>query len=374
MYFQHDGSTSATTSNVLPVSPVAQNAYYYPVGLPISDVPETVIDNGSQTQWIESVYLQDEWKALSVLTINYGLRFDHYNAYSSGSQFSPRINAVWNPWPDTTLHGGYSRYFTPPPFELVASQTFTEFANTTAAPPGSVTADTKPLAERADYYDFGAQQKLLDRALTLGVDVYWRTAQNLIDEGQFGAPIILTPFNYRFGQIGGRRIHQQLFDSGLFVLRQLAVQSAKGKDVESSQFSFNAQQLAYIADNWIHLDHEERVSASSGVSYACLDTRLSLDVIFGTGLRDDLQLVAPSPEIPLGINIPNGDHTPSYANFNFGATHAFHWGGPGPLTARFDVINLFDKQYQIRSGTGVGVFAPQWGARRGLFFGLTQDF
>ena len=49
-------------------------------------------------------------------------------------------------------------------------------------------------------------------------------------------------------------------------------------------------------------------------------------------------------------------------------------GGPGPLTARFDVINLFDKDYQIRSGSGIGVFAPQYGARRGLFFGLAQDF
>jgi len=38
------------------------------------------------------------------------------------------------------------------------------------------------------------------------------------------------------------------------------------------------------------------------------------------------------------------------------------------------VINLFDKIYEIRSGTGIGVFAPQYGAGRGLFFGLSQDF
>ena len=30
------------------------------------------------------------------LTLNYGLRFDHYSAYSSGSQLSPRVNFVWN--------------------------------------------------------------------------------------------------------------------------------------------------------------------------------------------------------------------------------------------------------------------------------------
>ena len=101
------------------------------------------------------------------------------------------------------MHGGYSRYFTPPPFELVGGETFTKFAGTTALPPGSVTLDTPPIAERANYYDFGVQQKLLNDTLTLGVDSFYKQSQHLIDEGQFGAPIILTPFNYRYGLIGG---------------------------------------------------------------------------------------------------------------------------------------------------------------------------
>jgi outer membrane receptor for ferrienterochelin and colicins len=377
-YLQHDNSTSNTTSVVLPVlanpNPLTQNAFFFPVGVPTSDVPEAIVDNGSQTQTIVSVYLQDEWKVLSNVTVNYGLRFDEYHAYSSGSQLSPRLNVVWEVLPGTTAHAGYSRYFTPPPFELVASGTFTKFANTTAAPPGAETEDTAPFAERADYYDFGVQQKLLDKALTVGIDGFWRTARNLIDEGQFGAPIILTPFNYRFGQVGGVEFSANYSTKVFSAYGNVAVQSAKGKDVESSQFSFTAQQLAYITDNFIHLDHEERVSASGGASYLWLGTRFNLDMIFGTGLRDDLQLVAPSPTLPFGASIPNGDHTPSYTQWNFGVTHEFQDGAPGPLTARFDVINLFDKIYEIRSGTGIGVFAPQFGARRGLFFGLSQAF
>jgi outer membrane receptor protein involved in Fe transport len=47
--------------------------------------------------------------------------------------------------------------------------------------------------------------------------------------------------------------------------------------------------------------------------------------------------------------------------------------GAGTLTARVDVINLFDKEYQIRNGTGVGLGAPQYGPRRGLFFGLSKS-
>jgi outer membrane receptor for ferrienterochelin and colicins len=357
-YLQHDGSESDTTSQVLPLNPL---------GLQTSDVPLTVIENGKQSQEIESAYLQDEWKALSAVTINYGVRFDHYSAYSSGSQVSPRVNVVWQPLSGTTVHAGYSRYFTPPPFELIGSETFTKFAGTTALPPGTVTEDTPPVAERADYYDIGVQQKLLERTLTVGVDTYGETSQNLIDEGQFGAPIILTPFNYRYGRIGGVEFTGDYSRRHFAAYGNLAFQSAKGKHVESSQFNFTAQQLAYIEDNYIHLDHEERVSASGGVAYQWNKTRASVDAIFGTGLRDDLVL-------PDGFDIPNGDHTPSYTQVNLGLTHTFDIGGPGPLTARFDVINLFDKVYEIRSGTGVGVFAPQYGPRRGFFGGLSMSF
>ncbi len=357
-YLQHDSATSDTTSDVL-----ATDA----LGVQTSDAPETVIENGTQAQEIESAYVQDEWKALKAVTVNYGLRFDHYNAYSSGSQVSPRLNVVWQVFDDTTVHGGYSRYFTPPPFELVGTETFKQFANTTAIPAGTETEDTPPIAERSDYYDFGVQQKLLDRALTLGVDSYYENSQNLIDEGQFGAPIILTPFNYRYGIIKGVELTENYTVRHFSAYANLAFQSAKGKDVESSQFNFTAPQLAYIADNYIALDHEERVSASGGVSYEWRATTFSMDSVFGTGLREDLAL-------PDGFDIPNGTHTPSYTTVNLGVVHAFDLAGSGPLKVRFDVVNLLDKVYEIRSGTGIGVFAPQYGARRGFFGGVEWDF
>jgi outer membrane receptor protein involved in Fe transport len=358
-YAQHDSATSDTTSLVLAIDGT---------GTQTGDVPLTVIDNGTQAQEIESAYLQDEWRALRSVTINYGVRFDHYNAYSSGSQVSPRVNAVWRATGDTTVHAGYSRYFTPPPFELIGSQTFTQFAGTTALPPGSNTQDTPPIAERADYYDIGVEHELLGKSLTLGVDAYGKTAQHLIDEGQFGAPIILTPFNYRYGRIGGIELTSDYSSRRFSAYGNLAFQSAKGKGVESSQFNFDQVALDYIADHYIHLDHEERVSASGGVAYQWGRTRASVDAIFGSGLRDDLALAD-------GSDIPNGDHTPSYTQINLGLTHELDIGDPaGPLQLRFDIVNLFDKVYLIRSGSGIGVFAPQYGARRGFFGGFTVPF
>ena len=64
---------------------------------------------------------------------------------------------------------------------------------------------------------------------------------------------------------------------------------------------------------------------------------------------------------------------PYYTQINLGVTHIFHFTESSTLTARFDIINVLDKDYQIRNGTGVGVGAPQYGPRRGLFFGVSKS-
>jgi outer membrane receptor for ferrienterochelin and colicins len=208
------------------------------------------------------------------------------------------------------------------------------------------------------------QQKLLD-GLTVGVDSYYRRSQNLIDEGQFGAPIILTPFNYLKGKIEGIEFTGNYVSKAFSAYANLAFQTAIGRHFESAQFNFSPANLAYVADNYIHLDHEQRVNASAGASYLWQHTRFSADMLFGSGLRASLML-------PDGSVIPNGDHLPTYAQVNLGVSHAFQFSGTGALTVRVDVINVFDKIYQIRNGTGVGVGAPQFGPRRGLFFGLAK--
>jgi outer membrane receptor protein involved in Fe transport len=63
---------------------------------------------------------------------------------------------------------------------------------------------------------------------------------------------------------------------------------------------------------------------------------------------------------------------PGYTQVNLGLSRTFDLFGTDGLTARFDVINVFDEKYEIRDGTGVGVGAPQFGPRRGFFVGLSK--
>ncbi|MEI9965553.1 MAG: TonB-dependent receptor [Caulobacteraceae bacterium] len=345
MIVQGDRSTSKTTSQVLPLDDD---------GVQTSDVPLTIVDDGAKTAFTYSAYLQDEWKLLpNLLTLNYGLRFDDLNAYRDEHQWSPRVNLVLTPFAGTTIHAGYSRYFTPPPFELVASPTVAKFNGTTAAFPNPGPQDT-PYSERSDYFDVGAEQKI--GALTVGVDAYYKDIRHMIDEGQFGSPIILTPFNYAKGYIRGIEFSTNYARGPFSAYANVAVSKVQGKDIESSQANFDPADLAYIADHYIYADHDQTVTASMGASYRFGATRVSTDLLFGTGLRRD------------GA-VPNGDHVPSYTQVNFGVSHDF-----GVVSVRADLINAFDKTYEIRDGTGVGVGAPQYGRRRGVFVGVTKSF
>ena len=348
IYLQNDRSTSLTSSLVLPVDSS---------GMQTSNTPFTVVDDGDKTERIESVYVQDEYRLLQTLTINFGGRFDHFTAFASGSQFSPRVNVVWQALADTTVHGGYSRYFSPPPFELVGSETVSKFNGTSNAP--AVTQADTPKAERANYVDLGVEQKITG-ALNAAIDSYYKWSKDLIDEGQFGAPIILTPFNYRDGRQYGIILSANYAGRDLSAYANLAFQSDKGRGIESAQFNFSPDDLNYIATHYIDLDHEQRVTGSAGASYLWQETRFSADLLFGSGLR-------------ASTNTPNDTHLPYYTQVNTGVSHVFHIAGAGTLTARADVINVFDREYQIRNGTGVGVGAPQFGPRRGYFFGLSKS-
>ena len=389
-----DRSTSQTTSQVMLINNDPTSAQY---GQQISNVPYTIVDNGERTAQTYSFYLQDEWKLLSNLTLNYGLRFDQFDGYRDENQLSPRVNLVWKPTDSTTVHAGYARYFTPPPFELISATAVTKFTNPTGNPlvtsSGNplvassgqlvgttanplVTADTTPYAERANYFDVGAEQKFGSH-FTATIDSYYKISTHLIDEGQFGAPIILTPFNYQSGKQWGIELTFNYINGPFTAYANASHSVAQGEDWITSQFSFPQSGIDYVANHYIYLDHDEAYAVSAGVSYRLWEgTRVGGDLIYGSGLRADQGLANPVTE-PDGSQltaIPNGAEVPGYVQVNLTATHKFANFPGGPIELRFDIVNVGDEVYQIRNGSGVGVFAPQYGPRRGFFGGITKEF
>ena len=76
------------------------------------------------------------------------------------------------------------------------------------------------------------------------------------------------------------------------------------------------------------------------------------------------------PEDP----IPNGSTVPAYYTINVGAEQSVEVSKRQFLKARLDIVNLTDNSYELRSGSGVGVNAPQYGARIGFFGSVSYEF
>lgn len=313
-----------------------------------------------------SLYIQDEWHLVPHVVLNYGVRFDENDGTRDERQLSPRINLVWSPPGGFTGHAGFARNFSPAPFELIASANLAQDANTTIA--RNVRQDVASYAQRENYWDAGFQQKIGSR-FSFGLDGFYRTLTNMVDEGQFGAPIILTPFNYAKGRIYGVELTANYSHGGLSAYGNLAYDKAQGTQIDSNQYNFNAIDLAYIANHWIYLDHNQSWTGSAGAAYhwkdgALAGSRVSADLVYGSGLRRDLILAD-------GTNVRNGAALPGYVTFNMSVGHKFADSG---YDVHLDVQNVANAVYEIRDGTGVGVGAPSFGPRRGFFVGVSKTF
>jgi hypothetical protein len=56
-----------------------------------------------------------------------------------------------------------------------------------------------------------------------------------------------------------------------------------------------------------------------------------------------------------------------YYTLNFGVSERLRLVKKQSLVARLDIVNITDNVYPLRTGTGVGVNAAQYGERRGFF-------
>ena len=334
-----------------------------------------ITDDVAKLGWLAGIYAQDEWRISDKLTLNAGLRFDRMWQFVDANQLSPRASLTYKPFENTTFHAGYARYFTPPVLVEAAPVNFNLFNNTTGAVTNPVGGPLLP--ERSHYFDAGVDQKIVFGCTTsglkdcttldLGLDAYYKIARDLLDNGQFGQALILSGFNYAKGVSQGVEFSAKFHNGNFQAYANLAVAQEKATQPVSNQFLFdNATPLTdlggltefqYLSTHWIYTDHNQYVTGSAGLSYKWNGTTFSTDMIYGSGLRTgDANIDALAP----------------YAQFNVGVARDFAVPGGGPVTVRFDVVNVFDTVYQIRNDSGIGVFAPQYGPRRGFFLGIKK--
>ena len=349
LFFQHERFDVDNLSQVFPADDAGNQT---------STTPVSIADDTRLSGNLWGAYLQDQWQPVKSLTINYGARFDSADTVVHEHQLSPRLGAVWDAGPTLRLHAGYARYFTPPPTEKIDTTSVARFAGTTNARPSD--ADTAVKSERSNYFDAGLAWDATAN-LSLGLDAYDRSVRNLQDEGQFGNALIYSAFNYAQGRVRGLELTANWKRDALAAYGNLAFSRAQGKDIVTGQFNFDPDEITYIASHWVHLDHDQAVTASAGASYRfASQTTLGADALFGSGLRS---------------GFANTQHLASYTQVNASLDQAWNFGGwLGKVDGRLSVLNVFDHVYELRDGTGIGVGAPQFGPRRTLYASVTTSF
>ena len=144
----------------------------------------------------------------------------------------------------------------------------------------------------------------------------------------------------------------------MYTYGNFAYSVAQGTQVESGQFNFAPDELRYINSHYVFLDHDQTFTASAGAAYRWNGFTFSFDGIYGSGLRS---------------GFANTGNLPFYVQLNAGVTKRIEMAEKGALELRAAVVNLADHTYEIRNGSGIGVFAPQFGPRRSFFGGIKWD-
>jgi hypothetical protein len=295
------------------------------------------------------------WTINDRLRANIGLRRDALTGFTSNNQIDPTLNAAFGLASDTTIHAGFARYMQVPSFQGISPTATAAFANTTGAGPAGIAT---PLTEDDYEWDVGAIHHF-NKRVTLSLDNYYERTRRYLDTGQFGVVPIFAPFNYGHGYIWGSELALSYKGSALSAYANLTVGTNMQKGVNTGQFNFPADELAFIDSHSIVLDHQPHYGSSAGLIYDHRAYSVSVDAIYSGGLR---------------AGFADEERLPHVIQFNIGAQRKFTIPGVGELVNRVTVLNVFDRVNLIRPAQGIGIFQSAYGPRLTFYDSLTLRF
>ena len=159
---------------------------------------------------------------------------------------------------------------------------------------------------------------------------------------------IFAPFNYGSGYIWGGELALAWRGARLAAYINLTVGENWQKGVDTGQFNFDPDELAFIDTHSIPLDHQPLCGVTVGFSYRLGAYRFGSDALYSSGLRGGF---ADQTQLPPVVQI------------NGFVEREFILPGVGRLTNRITVLNLADRINLIRPAEGIGIFQSAYGPR-----------
>jgi len=167
---------------------------------------------------------------------------------------------------------------------------------------------------------------------------------------------VTAPLNYRESRAWGSDFSLTLERNGLSAYLNFSYAVLQAKYISAGAFlAESASEISYIANHWVTLDDNQMFTGSGGASYQVWGFLLTADGIWGSGYRR---------------GFANTGELPPILQFNAGIVRGIRLPTIGKVEVRLSLLNVFDHTYQIRNGTGIGVFSSAYGPRRTLYAGI----
>jgi outer membrane receptor protein involved in Fe transport len=279
----------------------------------------------SELNWAnsESLFLEDQYKVTSWLTLDLGVRLQRYSGLANEKAFDPRIGgAIRIPGLRWIVHGYYAYYYQPPPLDSLAGPALS-FAVTQGF--GFI-----PLkGERDIQHDIGLSIPLNN--WSLDVDNFHTTGRNFLDHDVISNSGIFVPLTLVGAVISGTEVTVR--SPRLFHVAQLRVaysnQTARGIGPITGGLLESAPVGNFL------LDHDQRNSATGVLS-------LNLPGHFWA-----------TPAYQFGSGFLNGigpSHLPPHSTFDLSVGKNFrqHW------SASLNAVNIANTRYLLDTSNTFG--------------------
>ena len=207
------------------VDVTATNRVIYGVNYFHNAVSNQTIFSGSPKEDRVGLYLQNEWRATSTLTVVPGFRWDMLTGLNPS--YSPRLSLIYKPYENHTFRTSASVSYRPPSLLESRALSFQTFFST---PPAFIVSGSPNLTpEQIVSYEAGYQGWFLNHRLQIRGDVFFNHLSNFISSatptpqgvafanavgtadlygGEVGAEFLVTPWLTGFANYSTVQVHQ----------------------------------------------------------------------------------------------------------------------------------------------------------------------
>jgi hypothetical protein len=274
-----------------------------------------------------SFYVQDHFSPIRNLTVDLGLRYDHFDLVDSNQQVSPRVGLAYHVvGTKSVLHAAYNCFFSPPPIEysLLAS-----FIGNNAIDPAQRVGNVRPYTQ--NYYEVGWAQELLPR-VSMELNAYLHTGHNSFENHEISISRLFVPINFHAARSRGLEL--------VLKMRQLERLGISGR------FQYALAKTYFYGPITGGFAGDENLLAGEHIIPAFDQTHTgTAQIFYNHGWRNFF--AGSALRYGSGTKVENGPRLPQHFTTDL-ASGLTLWGAePRRLDLEFDVTNVSNSIYQI---------------------------